>query len=219
MNKRTFPGKLVVLEGIDGSGKSSLATRITRLLQEDSCSVVVTREPGGTPGGIAIRNLISQGNVAGVPLAECLLFAADRALHVAEVVIPALERGDIVICDRMSDSTIAYQGAGRGVSRDIIQSLNAWTLQGVQADLTVYVEIEYSTAQQRIHTTSRNQEIVAYDQEHAAFFKRVIHAYEELYANRTDVMRIDGTLSIETNAQHVYHAVCTLVGGSEEIRH
>jgi dTMP kinase len=212
MTKLVTTGKLVVFEGIDGAGKSTLSHRVTTLLQEDSCQVVLTHEPGGTPAGRAIRTLIKDRVARAVPLAECLLFAADKALHVNTVVMPALQRGTVVLSDRMSDSLYAYQGWGNGVDLGIIDTLTTWTMQGLMPDLTVYLVIDYATAQQRINKKSRPGEIDSYDQEGVEFFRRVARGYEALYANRPNVMRIDATQNIETNAHLVYQRICALMG-------
>lgn len=212
MTKLLTAGKLIVFEGIDGAGKSTLAARVTSLLQEDGCQVLLTREPGGTKGGLAIRTLITEGIASTVPEAEYLLFAADRALHINQVVIPALERGAIVISDRMADSAYAYQHCGRGVDHTIVQSINSWVMKGIVPDLTIYLSIDYATAQQRLHKSARLGDIMHYDQERVDFFRRVIRGYESLYADRDDVIKIDATQKIESNAQLVHQHICTLMG-------
>jgi len=204
-----FPGKLIALEGIDGAGKSTIAAQVMRLLQEDGLDGFVTREPGGTPGGVAIRELLSSGACRSVPASEYLLFAADRLLHMEQLVIPALQRGKIVISDRMGDSSYAYQGYGRGVSVDMIQQINEWAMRGVKPDITVYLMIDYATASQRI--SGRGVDGLGYDQEKIAFFQRVAQGYEALYAGRTDVMRIDARLPIDTIAQAIHQRVCALM--------
>lgn len=212
MTKLITAGKLVVFEGIDGAGKSTLAARVASLLQEDSCSILLTREPGGTPGGVAIRTLIKEGVARAVPEAECLLFAADRALHVRTLVLPALQRGAVVLSDRMADSLYAYQGWGNGLDLTMLSRLNEWTLQGLVPDITVYLAIDYATAQQRLYKKNRPGEILTYDQESVEFFRRVIKGYEMLYADNPNVMKLDATHTVETNAQLVYQRICALMG-------
>jgi dTMP kinase len=212
MTKLVTAGKLIVFEGIDGAGKSTLATRVVSLLQEDSCQVLLTREPGGTQGGTTIRGCLSEGIGRQVPEAEYLLFAADRALHVAQVVLPALQRGTIVISDRMIDSSYAYQVCGRGIDGSMVHAINQWTMKGIVPDLTIYLAIDYATAQQRLNKTIRSGELMHYDQERADFFRRVTRGYDSLYANRDDVIKLDATQKVETNAQIVHQHICALMG-------
>lgn len=217
MSKMVTAGKLVVFEGIDGAGKSTLAARVASLLQEDSCQVLLTREPGGTPGGTAIRGLISEGCYRDVPEAEYLLFAADRALHISQVILPALQRGTIVLSDRMIDSSYAYQVCGRGVDASVVATVNQWTMKGIVPDVTVYLAIDYATAQQRLNRGSRPGDLAHYDQERADFFRRVTRGYESLYANRSDVIKLDATHKVESNAQIVHQYICDLMGADGSI--
>jgi dTMP kinase len=213
MTKLVTAGKLVAFEGIDGAGKSTLAARVASLLQEDSCQVLLTREPGGTQGGSTIRNCLSEGVGRSVPEAEYLLFAADRALHIAQVVLPALQRGTIVLSDRMIDSSYAYQVCGRGIDATMVQAVNTWTMKKIVPDLTIYLAIDYATAQQRLTKNARADELMHYDQERSDFFRRVIRGYDTLYANRRDVIKLDATHKVETNAQIVHQHICALMGG------
>lgn len=204
-------GKLIVFEGIDGAGKTSIARRTAALLQEDGCDVLLTQEPGGTADGMSMRRLLEHTGIRENPEAEFLIFAADRALHMAQVVLPALQRGTIVISDRMGDSSYAYQGYGHGIDRAMITAINRWVMRSVTADLTVYVTIDYTTAQQRRQLRA-GDDMSRYDQEKIQFFKRVVQGYEELYATRQGILRVDGQRTIETNAQDAYHAICALMG-------
>jgi dTMP kinase len=212
MTKLVTAGKLIVVEGIDGAGKSTLAARVVSLLQEDNCQVLLTREPGGTQGGATIRACLTDGVGRQVPEAEYLLFAADRALHVAQVVLPALQRGTIVVSDRMIDSSYAYQVCGRGIDASLVNAVNQWTMKGIVPDLTIYLAIDYSAAQQRLQKNVRSGELLHYDQERADFFRRVIRGYDALYANRKDVIKLDAMQKVETNAQVVHQHICALMG-------
>jgi dTMP kinase len=212
MMRRSLPGKLIVFEGIDGAGKSSVAARLmTMLQQEDRCDVLLTRQPGGTPTGQTLSSLLRTGAVRDHPEAEFLLFAADRAVHIHEVVEPALCKGSIVLCDRMGDSSYAYQGHGRGVDRDLIKTVNARVMRDIVPDVTVYLIIDYGSAQQRISTRNAATN-GTYDHEQAAFFRAVAKGYEELYADRPEVMRIDATLPLDVVVHKVYQKVCSLIG-------
>lgn len=210
MNTTKSTGKLIAFEGIDGSGKSTIAARLVALLQEDGCRVVLTREPGGTGVNPAVRTIIQEGSFKAVPEAEFLLFAADRAAHVAQCIKPELERGAIVISDRMSDSSYAYQAYGRGVDPAMVQSVNSWVMHNIKPDLTIYLVVDYATAQQRMQTRRSTPQI--YDHERASFFRNVAKGYDTLYGNRTDVLRIDATLPLEKIVTTIYHRVCSLIG-------
>lgn len=139
---REHRGLFVTFEGGDGAGKSTQLRAVAALLAERGVDVVTTFEPGDTPAGGAIRRiLLDPGTGPLSPRAELLLFCADRAEHVDRVVRPALERGAVVLCDRYTDSTLAYQGAGRRISRVDTERLNDWSTGGLVPDLTVLCDI------------------------------------------------------------------------------
>jgi len=138
----SYPGLFVVFEGGEGAGKSTQVSRLAALLTEAGHEVVVTREPGATPVGAKIRALLLDPATSLSPRAEALLYAADRAQHVATVVRPALERGAIVISDRYVDSSLAYQGAGRALPTDEIASLSRWATDGLRPDVTLLLDID-----------------------------------------------------------------------------
>jgi dTMP kinase len=130
---------LITLEGGEGSGKTTLARALAARLDQLGHSVCLTHEPGATDFGRAVQQLL-MAEKAPSPLAELLLFAADRAQHVAEVIAPALEAGKIVICDRFADSTLAYQGYGRGLDLELIRTLNEAATSGLTPDLTLLLD-------------------------------------------------------------------------------
>lgn len=144
-------GRFIVFEGGEGAGKSTQARMLADALEARGLSVVLTREPGGTPGAEAIRSLLLHPPHEGWgPQAEALLFAAARADHVAKLITPALAEGKWVICDRFIDSTRAYQGGGGGLSEDGILSLHGIGSGGLLADLTVLIEVSPEAAQARL---------------------------------------------------------------------
>ena len=195
-------GFLLSIEGIDGAGKSSLLTELTSQLHK-KFNVLCTKEPGGTPLGKEIRALLQypkSGPIA--PQAEFLLFAADRAHHFTTLVLPALMQGSLVISDRMADSAVAYQGYGRGLDISCIAAVNSWAMQGRKPDLTIYLQLDYRQAQERI--TQRNDQLTAFEQEKASFFARVLEGFEKMYHNRADVLTLDATLPLATLAQQSY---------------
>ncbi|PWJ27516.1 thymidylate kinase [Branchiibius hedensis] len=143
-----MPGFFLVFEGGDGAGKTTQLTALRQALADTGREIVVTREPGGTPVGQAIRDVLLHGEHV-APRAEALLFAADRAHHVATVVRPALERDAIVLQDRYLDSSIAYQGAGRALEADDVRGLSLWGTQGLLPDLTVLLDVPAGTGRER----------------------------------------------------------------------
>ena len=146
----TFRGVFIALEGGDGAGKSTQARLLCSWLEELGHTVVVTREPGGTPFGRTVRELVLHGDHV-APRAEALLFAADRAHHVETKIRPVLGRGEVVITDRYMDSSIAYQGAGRDLGVDEVRDLNLWATGGLVPDLTVLVDLPADVGRSRRH--------------------------------------------------------------------
>lgn len=134
-------GRLVTIEGPDGAGKSSQAIRLAEALRERGHRVTLVREPGGTALGEAIRGLLLSESVDHEPVADALLFNAARAQLVVDVIRPSLARGEIVVCDRYGDSTLAYQGYGAGLDRRWLEELNDWATGGLRPDLTVLLDV------------------------------------------------------------------------------
>ncbi|MFT4038536.1 MAG: dTMP kinase [Thermomicrobiales bacterium] len=173
-------GAFVVLEGIDGSGKTSVARSLAARLTATGREVVLTREPGGTGLGEAVRSLVLGGDSEMDPVAELLLFSAARAQHVAAVIQPALERGEVVICDRYTASTLAYQWGGRGVSRHAIAAAQELATGGCAPDLTMLLDLPVAVAQQR--RFGEAEAVNRFDEEATAFHQRVRSAYLTLAA-------------------------------------
>ncbi|MET4099319.1 dTMP kinase [Agrococcus sp. UYP10] len=178
-------GAFITLEGGDGSGKSTQAGMLQAWLEGEGRTVVRTREPGGTELGVEIRRLVqhTEGHVA--PRAEALLYAADRAHHVATLVRPALERGEVVLQDRYLDSSVAYQGAGRELDGGQIRDLSLWAADGLLPDLTILLDLDPAAGRERMAA----REDAPYDRlEEAgeAFALRVRQAYLELAAAEPD---------------------------------
>jgi len=146
----------IAFEGGDGAGKSTQVAALARWLRARGREVVVTREPGGTELGVRIRELLLHGGEV-APRAEALLFAADRAQHVAAVVRPASERGAVVLTDRYVDSSIAYQGAGRDLRAAEVAQLSAWATGGLVPDLTVLLDVTPETGRARRHDRAEDR--------------------------------------------------------------
>ena len=183
-------GRFISLEGIDGAGKSTQHAWLVDYLRGKGHSVVATREPGGTPLGEKLRALLLAD-----PMhleTEALLMFAARREHIAQVIEPALARGDWVLCDRFVDASFAYQGGGRGLSWKKLEELAAWVLGDLQPDLTLIFDAPVAIAQQRLHAATSQPD--RFEQEHAAFFERVRAAYLRIAAeNPARVRLIDAT--------------------------
>lgn len=170
-------GLFITLEGGDGSGKSTQSALLTEWLTGAGRTVLVTREPGGTDVGVELRNIVLhwRGDIA--PRAEALIYAADRAHHVATTVRPALERGDVVVQDRYIDSSVAYQGAGRVLGGEEIRDLSLWATEGLVPDLTVLLDLHEDEGRDRMAGRTTFDRLEA---EQAEFHARVRAAYLEL---------------------------------------
>lgn len=167
----------ITFEGPEGGGKSSIVKRLVAWLREGGYKVAVTKEPGGTPLGVSIRSLLLDlKNVEIVPLAELLLFYVDRAQHLASVIIPALERGELVICDRFDDSSLAYQVFGRGLKRETLSVLFA-IVGGVRPDLTILLDVSPDIG---LNRRRADGEINRLDEEELTFHRRVRDGYLQL---------------------------------------
>ena len=178
-------GIFITFEGLEGSGKSTHVGLLASKLKEKNCQIKVTREPGGTRIGEIIRQIThNKDNVDLTAVAESYLMAASRAQHVREIIRPALEAGFIVIADRFLDSSLAYQGFGRELGFDNILKLNDMAVDGVGADLTIYLDI---TASEGIKRRNGSDKIDRLDLQQEDFYKRVYEGYKALaekYKNR-----------------------------------
>jgi dTMP kinase len=195
-------GILIAIEGIDGSGKSTLAKNLFSSLEQQGFNTTLTREPGDSQLGKEIRTLVQTQNMPISGQAQYLLFAADRAQHFSERIIPALKENKIIICDRLADSSLAYQGYGNGLDLEMIKSINAWSMQEIAIDLTVFVRIPVDIAFERCN---KRGSLSAYEKKE--FLHKVAAGFEELYKNRTDVIIVDGTESPENLNKQVCDAI------------
>jgi dTMP kinase len=169
--------KFVVFEGLDGAGKSTLIEGLKRELEAQKKRVVLSREPGGTPLGDAIRELLlRKGDTAPTPRAELLLYVAGRAQHVETLILPALERGEWVISDRFSASSVAFQSGGRGLPRADIDQLNAYAVHGCEPDLCVLLDLTTAEAMKRM----QGRELDRFESEAQDFHERVRQTYLQL---------------------------------------
>jgi dTMP kinase len=171
-------GILITLEGVEGSGKTTQMARLERWLRRQERKVERTREPDGTRLGVAIRRLFERPGVEPAPLGEVFLFMAARQQHVAEKIRPWLDRGRIVLSDRYADATVAYQGYGRGVDRDLIRELNARATSGVVPDLTLLFDLDPAEGMRRVRT--RDRRLDNFEREALAFHRKVRRGYLEI---------------------------------------
>ncbi len=192
----TMSGKFIVFEGVEGAGKTTQIHQTAAWLQ--SCHsdqpVIITREPGGTELGQKIRQLLLADLASEIcNRTELLLYAADRAQHVAAVIRPHLDRGAIVLCDRFTDSTIAYQGYGRGFDRSEIDQINQLATGGLQSDLTIWLDLDVEIGLKRVFLRGKPDRM---EQANLDFHHRVRQGYQELaniYPNR--IVRVDADQS------------------------
>lgn len=196
-------GILVAIEGIDGSGKSTLAHNLSLALHEQGYNTLLTKEPGASELGKEIRKIIQTQMLPLTQKAEYLLFAADRAQHFVELIIPALEQKKLIISDRMSDSSLAYQGYGNGLDLDMIHLINQWTMQNIIPDLTIFVRIPIDIALER---AKKRGSLSAYEKR-TGFLDRVADGFEELYKNRENVIIVNGMESPENLTTQVCTAI------------
>ena len=185
-------GILIAIEGIDGSGKSTLARNLYTTLQEQNIPTLLTKEPGATPLGEKLRTLLHEKPCAICPKAEYLLFAADRAQHMATVIQPALEKNYLVLSDRMGDSSVVYQGYARGLDTEIIKQINDWAMNSIKPDLIFYVQLSAYQAIERIK--QRNKPLTSFEKEGITFIQSLVNGFNILYNNDPHVVCLDGTM-------------------------
>lgn len=186
-------GKFITLEGIDGAGKSTHHNFLAEHLRALGKQVLTTREPGGTPLGEMLRDMVLSQSMH--VETETLIMFASRREHIDKVILPALDKGIWVISDRFTDATYAYQGGGRGIATERLKALEDWVQQGLQADLTLLFDVTTEVSQQRL---AFNQSLDRFEQEKQDFFKRVRESYlsrAETFPQRIRV--IDSSRSVQ----------------------
>ena len=169
---------LITFEGVEGSGKTTQIDLLCDYLRDRGFEVLKTREPGGTAMGEALRAVTLQKGLRITPLAEVLLFMAVRAQHVEDVIMPALQQGKVVLCDRFVDATYAYQGYGRGFDLGIIETLNRLVTKGVRPNLTIVLNIPVNVGFRRKKMMASSKD--RFEEEERAFHKRIQQAYLKL---------------------------------------
>jgi dTMP kinase len=213
-------GTFITFEGIEGSGKSTQIVLLANYLKSHRIKTVLTREPGGTLIGDQIRRiLLDPANKALDPSAELLLYTASRAQHLKEVIQPAVATGTIVLCDRFSDATLAYQGYGRGLDIDMIRELDRIVTAGMRPDLTVLLDIDAAAglARARGRNNSRGLEGEArFENEEIAFHERVRQGYLTLAKKESERIRVvDASPAQDRIEMEIRKIVATVSGIAE----
>jgi len=200
-------GRFITLEGLDGAGKSTHLVWLVDTLRARGKAVVQTREPGGTPLGEKLRALLLAD-----PMhleTEALLMFAARREHIAEVIAPALARGDWVVCDRFTDASFAYQGGGRGLAREKLAILEEWVQEGLQPDLTLMFDVPTEVARNRVNGMGRDLD--RFEREKVEFFERVRNEYlARAAASRARIRVVDASRSLEDIRSSLEEIIATL---------
>lgn len=200
-------GLFITFEGTDGCGKTTQIERLKDYFEAQGRKVILTREPGAKGLGIKLREILLNYDGEVSPNCESFLFLADRAQHVDILVKPAIERGEIVLCDRHTDSTVAYQGYGRGLDLDRIKMLNEIATSGIKPDITFVFDIDTETAQQRVGKTKDRMESAGLE-----FFERVRKGYLEIAKSEPQRVKVlDATKTIEEISEKVVEYVKEIV--------
>ncbi len=196
-------GLFISIEGPDGSGKSTQIENIKKFFEDKNIDIVFTREPGGTPIGERIREIILDNAFSEMDaMTEAMLYAASRAQHVAQVIRPALEAGKVVICDRFVDSSLAYQGYGRKLG-DSVSVINGYAVGDCMPDITFLMKLDPNVGKHRIEENRDNQDRL--EHEKMTFHNRVYKGYlelEKMYPDR--IVGIDASLGIDEIKEEIY---------------
>ena len=198
-------GLFITFEGIDGCGKTTQIKLLTQKLDEERIDYLVFREPGGTEIGEKIRKiLLDNGNIDMAAKTELLLYSASRYQLCKQRLIPELEAGNIIICDRFYDSTTAYQGYGRGLNIDFINSLNKFATDELIPDITFFLDIPLEERTNRIS----NNKLDRLESEHASFHTEVRKGFLEISNHNKDrIVKLDGTASVEEISCNIWNKI------------
>ncbi|MFD0674871.1 dTMP kinase [Cohnella sp. GCM10027633] len=208
-------GYFITIEGNEGAGKSTIVTKAVEYLESKGIDVVASREPGGSEIAEQIRSIILDvRNTKMDGRTEALLYAAARRQHYVEKIVPTLEAGRTMICDRFIDSSLAYQGHARGLGIDEILGINEFAIEGTYPDLTLYLEVEPKLGIARINA-NKNREVNRLDVEPSAFHEKVREGYQEVvrrFPERIAIIDANGT--VDDVFRQVKHALDRFVGSS-----
>src|SRR5437762_457244 len=203
-----MPGAFITFEGIDGCGKSTQLRLLASALRLEGLEVVTTREPGGTTLGQRLRAALLDVDEQVDPLAELLVFAADRAQHVRQQLRPALQTNHVVLSDRYADATVAYQGAGRGFDRELIDEIVQLATEGLKPDLTLIFDLSVPESITRTRRREENKQKDRLDIEDPDFHARVRNAYLEIAKAEPDRVRI---IDARGSTEETHNAVKKIV--------
>jgi dTMP kinase len=217
-------GLFITLEGLDGSGKSTQLKRLAAWMEKRGSAPVITRQPGGTATGDRIRELLLDSRSAGLaPMAEMALMFADRAQAIAEVIEPALASGKIVLCDRFTDSTEAYQGGGRELGSATVLELHRLVCGDLQPDVTLLLlpsldkSLERARRRNDRMSSQSGKDEGRFEQEKDAFHRRVWEKYREIAAREPDrVVLIEGDLAVDDVHEQIVEAVAMRLSESHQ---
>lgn len=207
MHKQGF---LFSVEGTDGCGKTS-AIKILQNLLSNYYPVITTREPGATELGKQIRKILMDRTAKTCSQAEALLFAADRAQHFSEIILPYLEQGYIIISDRMIDSSLVYQSYLQGLDQLTLQYINNFAMRQKRPNLVFYLKIDAQTAIDRINKRNQVETTDAFHKENLTKNNRIIDGYNTILEHRADVIIIDATASAEIVAQQMFETIVNYI--------
>ncbi|MFT5112717.1 MAG: dTMP kinase [Parasphingorhabdus sp.] len=205
-------GLFITIEGTDGAGKSTQVECLKNTLANNQIEFVLTREPGGSPLGEALRDLLLQRENINISVkAQLLMMFAARAQHLEEIIIPTLQQGKWVICDRFTDATYAYQGGAGGLGLDAVGTIEQWTQDDLRPDLTLLLDIPVETGMAR--TEGRGESKDRFEKQGIEFKKKIRETYLEL-ANRFPhrIQRIDATSSIEQVSGQITNLITSKIG-------
>ncbi len=206
MNKGLF----IVLEGGEGSGKTSVAKLLKEKLENLGQDVIITREPGGVDVAEDIRDIIMENKLN--PISEALLFAAARREHLDHKVLPAINNDTIVICDRYIDSSIVYQGGARKLGEDKIRDLNLWATDNILPDLTFFLDVRPTVGLARI-ACDENREINRFDDCDIEFHNDLYSCYNKLFLNRDNSHIINGEQKLEVVVDDIIKVIMEYING------
>lgn len=208
-------GLFITFEGVEGTGKSTHVLALRDTLVREGYAVTSSREPGGTPLAEAVRDLVLRSQNPG-PEAELFLMLASRADHVSRLLIPRLNEGHVVLCDRFSHATLAYQGGGRGLNMDAVKGANQVATGGLVPDLTLLLDAPTPELQMRLKRRAKRKSLDRIDQEAEAFFMRVRNAYFELAQEDNRVVVITTEDDHPVVARSIWDAVRPALAARKE---
>lgn len=199
-------GKFISIEGPDGAGKTSVVQALVAKLQAEGVTeIVTTREPGGIKIAEQIRQVILDvDNTEMDARTEALLFAASRRQHLVEKILPALEAGKLVICDRFVDSSLAYQGRARNIATDLIWEINQFAIENHLPDLTILIDVPAEVGLERIYQAKGQRQFDRLDQEDVSFHNLVRDAFLSFEKESDRIVLVDGTQSVEAVTEKIY---------------